>query len=85
MGKRKYKATRIQDVRMDALVVALGEQARVVVAIDVAKEDFFAAVMSEDRSIAVIEPGAQANDALADQHVDPRVRRLVLGTPHLHK
>ena len=44
MAKRKYQAIRVKDVEASQLVEALSG-GRCVVAIDVAKEDFFAAVM----------------------------------------
>lgn len=46
MGKRKYRATKIQDVDHPKLAAELGD-GRVIVAIDVAKEDFYAAIVSE--------------------------------------
>lgn len=47
MSKRKYQATAVKDVNFDRLTNALGDR-RVVVAVDVAKEDFFAAFVDED-------------------------------------
>jgi transposase len=46
MSKRKYRATKIQDVDR-AKLVAEFETPRVIVAIDVAKEDFYAAIVDE--------------------------------------
>lgn len=46
MSKRKYRATKIQDVDLTKLSAELGD-GRVIVAIDVAKEDFYAAIVSE--------------------------------------
>lgn len=46
MSKRKYRATQIQDVNSIKLSAELGT-GRVVVAIDVAKEDFYAAIVDE--------------------------------------
>jgi transposase len=46
MSKRKYRATKIQDVDRTKLSAELGD-GRVIVAIDVAKEDFYAAIVSE--------------------------------------
>jgi transposase len=46
MSKRKYRATQIQDVDRAKLVAAI-ETSRIIVAIDVAKEDFYAAIVDE--------------------------------------
>lgn len=46
MSKRKYRATKIQDLDHTKLSAELGD-GRVIVAIDVAKEDFYAAIVSE--------------------------------------
>lgn len=46
MSKRKYRATKIQDVDRAKLKAEL-ETSRIVVAIDVAKEDFYAAIVDE--------------------------------------
>jgi transposase len=46
MSKRKYRATKIQDVDRAKLSAELETQ-RIIVAIDVAKEDFYAAIVDE--------------------------------------
>lgn len=50
MGKRKYRATKIQDLDHAKLHAELGD-GRVIVAIDVAKEDFYAAMVSERNKV----------------------------------
>jgi len=52
MGKRKYRAVQVKDVLVSQLIETLGS-GRCVVAIDVAKEDFFAAVMDESEKVLV--------------------------------
>jgi transposase len=52
MGKRRYRAVAVKDVDVGRLVEALTNQ-RIVVAIDVAMEWMFAAVMSEDLTVHV--------------------------------
>jgi transposase len=51
MAKRKYRAIQVKDVSASRLKESLS--GRCVVAIDVAKEDFFAAVMDESREVRV--------------------------------
>jgi transposase len=51
MSKRKYRAVPVKQVDADGLRKELGPD-RVVVGIDVAKEDFFAAVMDEQQRVA---------------------------------
>lgn len=46
MSKRRYQATAVKHINLDNPTYALGE-GRVVVAIDVAKEDFFAPLTDE--------------------------------------
>lgn len=53
MSKRKYRATKIQDVDRAKLKAEL-ETSRIVVAIDVAKEDFYAAIVDETGRTHVI-------------------------------
>ncbi len=53
MGKRKYRATKIQAVDLIKLGAELGDK-QVVVAIDVAKEKFYAAIVTEDRRVHLI-------------------------------
>lgn len=52
MSKRKYRAVSIKDIDASGVGERLGTS-RVVVAIDVAKEDFYAAVMDESRTVVV--------------------------------
>ena len=47
MSKHKYRATKIQDIEHTKLPTELGD-GRVIVAIDVAKEDFYAAIVGEN-------------------------------------
>lgn len=53
MSKRKYRATKIQDVDRAKLKAEL-ETSRIIVAIDVAKEDFYAAIVDETGRTHVI-------------------------------
>jgi len=53
MSKRKYRATKIQDLDHTKLSAELGT-GRVIVAIDVAKEDFYAAIVSEKGQVLQI-------------------------------
>jgi len=52
MGKRKYRAVQVNQVEVAPLSEALGA-GRVVVSIDVAKEDFFAAVQDQEQRVHV--------------------------------
>lgn len=52
MGKRKYRAVWVKDVHASRLMEGLGD-GRCVVSIDVAKEDFFAAVMDQSQTVHV--------------------------------
>ena len=52
MAKRKYRAVQVKDANVTQLVESLGD-GRCVVAIDVAKENFFAAVMDAGQQVLV--------------------------------
>ncbi len=52
MGKRRYRAVAVKDVQVERLTEVLQGQ-RIVVAIDIAMEWMFAAVMSEDLTVHV--------------------------------
>jgi transposase len=67
MGKRKYKATKIQDISHTKLGNEL-EAGRVVVAIDVAKTKFYAAIVDSSgkrRQIVKWEHPAESREFLA--------------------
>jgi len=49
MGKRKYRATSIKQIQPEFVTGSFGE--RVIIAIDVAKEDFFAAIVDDDGKV----------------------------------
>lgn len=52
MAKRKYRSVQVKDVQVSQLLETLGS-GRCIVAIDVAKEGFFAAVMDETEQVLV--------------------------------
>jgi len=51
MSKRKYRAVSIKQINFEQLVTWAGVHEKVVVAIDVAKEDFFAALTDEKAAV----------------------------------
>lgn len=54
MSKRKYRAVSIKQIHFEQLAAWAGAHGRVVVAIDVAKEDFFAALTDEKAAVETI-------------------------------
>lgn len=63
MSKRKYRAVSIKQINFEQLVTWAGAHEKVVVAIDVAKEGFFAALADETAAVETIVKWKQSTES----------------------